>query len=206
MVELLRELLSERVPEIQVEDSYNYIDAAVLVPLVEVDGKMHILFEVRSKDLRRQPGEIAFPGGKIDEGEDPREAAIREVYEELRVPKEAIDVIGPLDYVLSPTGVRLFPYAGRVTAPVTNASPDEVAEIFTVPLEELLQMEPRTATMEMATRPVEGFPFDKVPEYEKGWKHRRHYSVYFYTYKQYEIWGLTALVLRNFLQLYKALI
>ncbi len=203
MEEVLREKFLHRIPEVQRED--NYLDAAVLVPLVEVAGRTHVLFEVRSKELRRQPGEISFPGGKIDPGEDAREAAVREAHEELQVPLSSIELLGPLDYILSPTGVRLFPYVGRVLEPVINASPAEVDEIFTVPLDELLEMEPQVATMEMGTRPVGAFPFDKVPGYEVGWKSRRNFYVYFYTYKQYEIWGLTALVLRNFLQLYKTL-
>ena len=118
MEEVLREKFLHRIPEVQRED--NYLDAAVLVPLVEVAGRTHVLFEVRSKELRRQPGEISFPGGKIDPGEDAREAAVREAHEELQVPLSSIELLGPLDYILSPTGVRLFPYVGRVLEPVIN--------------------------------------------------------------------------------------
>lgn len=57
--------------------------AAVLVPLVQVDGEWHVLFEVRSLTMRKQPGDISFPGGKLDGGETAQEAALRETYEEL---------------------------------------------------------------------------------------------------------------------------
>ena len=59
---------------------------AVLLPLIEVENETHILFEVRSLSLRRQPGEICFPGGKIDpEDSDQRKCAIRETTEELGI-------------------------------------------------------------------------------------------------------------------------
>ena len=51
---------------------------AVLAPLVRVDGETHLLFEVRALHMRRQPGEVCFPGGQIEEGETPLEAAVRE--------------------------------------------------------------------------------------------------------------------------------
>src|SRR5699024_7104932 len=62
--------------------------AAVLLPLVEVDGETHILFEVRSNKMRRQPGDICFPGGRVEEFDETKLAtAIRETSEELGVPK-----------------------------------------------------------------------------------------------------------------------
>ena len=58
---------------------------AVLIPLVQVDGEWHVLFEVRSLTMRKQPGDISFPGGRIDPTDaSPMEAAIRETHEELR--------------------------------------------------------------------------------------------------------------------------
>ena len=61
-------------------------NAAILLPLVTVDGRDALLFEVRSKRLEMQPGEICFPGGRIESGETPERAALRELWEELRIP------------------------------------------------------------------------------------------------------------------------
>lgn len=66
---------------------------AVLVPLVEREGKLHILYEVRSQDMRRQPGEVCFPGGRIEGDETPEACAIRETEEELGIPTASITVL-----------------------------------------------------------------------------------------------------------------
>ena len=60
--------------------------SAVLIPLIQVDGEWHILFEVRSLTMRKQPGDISFPGGRIDKTDPtPLAAALRETYEELGI-------------------------------------------------------------------------------------------------------------------------
>lgn len=61
----------------------NTREHAVILPVIEKAEDLHILFEVRSQRMRRQPGEVCFPGGKIDSGETPQEAALREMHEEM---------------------------------------------------------------------------------------------------------------------------
>lgn len=63
--------------------------------MVEVNGEDALLFEVRSKRLEMQPGEICFPGGRIESGETPETAALRELWEELRVPSRQVTLLGP---------------------------------------------------------------------------------------------------------------
>ena len=58
------------------------VSFAVLVPLIEIDEELNLIYEVRSNSIE-QPGEISFPGGRIEDGESPEEAAIRETSEEL---------------------------------------------------------------------------------------------------------------------------
>ena len=70
--------------------------ASVLIPLVWKDGEPHLLFEVRAYDLKVQPGEVCFPGGRIEEGETPQDAVLREVSEELFVRKEQVRILGLL--------------------------------------------------------------------------------------------------------------
>ena len=85
-LEQLEEKLKGREPGLM-DASGQY---AVLVPLVEREGKLHILYEVRSQDMRRQPGEVCFPGGRIEGDETPEACAIRETEEELGIPAEAM--------------------------------------------------------------------------------------------------------------------
>lgn len=74
----------------------------MLIPMIEISGTKYLLFEKRSNKLRRQPGEICFPGGKLESGESLQECAVRETVEELQVLPGQIEVLGPGDIYLSP--------------------------------------------------------------------------------------------------------
>ncbi|WP_285716668.1 CoA pyrophosphatase [Pelosinus sp. IPA-1] len=206
MNELCNELSAALAVAINNKDGYNdYFSASVLVPLVWDNGEISVLFEVRSTQLSWQPGEICFPGGRIENGDkNPLFAAVRETQEELALSKEDIQVLGPLEEILSPIGVRLHPYVGYLS-PKQSITPNagEVAEVFTVPLEYLINYDPIIGHMEMGTRPLEDFPFALVPGYSQEWRVRKKYQVLFYKYKEYVIWGLTAQVLKRFLDVCK---
>ena len=89
---------------------------AVLVPLVEWQGRTHVLFEVRADTLRRQPGEVCFPGGRMEPGESPTECAFRETWEELGIPASAIRPIARLDGVYLPSDGLMHPVLAQVDA------------------------------------------------------------------------------------------
>ena len=176
--------------------------SAVLLPLVEDEGGLKILFEVRPRHLNRQPGEICFPGGRIEKFTDsnPLATAIRETSEELVIAEEDIEVIGPLDIMASPLGTLIHPYVGRLKATEIRPDPNEVEECFTVPVDFLLADPPYATEVEVATRYRTDFPLDKVPPtYKEGWQVRTTYPMFFYEYNQYFIWGLTGILLFNFL-------
>src|SRR6478672_11446403 len=83
--------------------SEDFSKYAVMIPLIQKDSKVHVLFEVRSLELRSQPGEICFPGGKMDKQDrDERAAAIRETVEELGIKSEQISGVFPIDYMITP--------------------------------------------------------------------------------------------------------
>jgi 8-oxo-dGTP pyrophosphatase MutT (NUDIX family) len=65
---------------------------SVLIPLIEIKGQTHLIYELRSKNLSTQPGEVSFPGGRIERGEEFSQAAVRECSEELLIPEEKIDL------------------------------------------------------------------------------------------------------------------
>ena len=183
-----------------IDNAGEYLPSAVLVPLVEEQGELSVLFEVRAQTLNRQPGEICFPGGRIEPGESPQAAAVRETTEELTLRRADIQVLGQLPVVISPIGVMLYPYVGIVSGKV-RPSKQEVAECFTVPLSYLLYTEPVIGHMELATRPLLDIPPDFLPEdYSPDWKRRVSYPVWFYRYEAHVIWGLTGRVLYTFLE------
>ncbi|WP_425059143.1 putative Nudix hydrolase NudL [Sporomusa carbonis] len=185
-----------------IANAEDYLQSAVTVPLIDVAGQPSVLFEVRSSKLHWQPGEICFPGGRIeDDDASPLAAAVRETTEELGVGPDDIEVLGPLDFLVSPIGVIIYPFAVHLSAelPLMHNT-DEVAEVFTVPLDFLLNTKPRMASMEMATKPQAGFPFELLPpDYPHDYRRRAKYPVLFYQYERFVIWGLTARVLDGFL-------
>lgn len=198
----LKTKLAGRLPQIQNET--DYFASAVVVPLVRQGEELGVLFEVRSSQLTWQPGEICFPGGRIEPGDvNPEAAAVRETYEELGLGTGDLGIIGPLDYLVSPIGVIVYPFVGYIPRySRIIPSKDEVAEVFVVPLEFFLTTKPLVADMEVATRPLPGFPLELLPEgYPHSWRRRTKYPVLFYHYKKYVIWGLTARVLYNFITL-----
>lgn len=188
----------------KITNAEDFLQSAVTVPLIDMDGKPAILFEVRSSKLQWQPGEICFPGGRIENYDNsPLQAALRETVEELGVSQENIEVLGEMDYLVSPIGVIMYPYAVHISEQLPfTPNEDEVADVFTVPLDFLLTTKPQIASMEVATKPLEGFPYELLPvDYPQGYRRRAEYQVLFYQYNQYVIWGLTARVLTSFLDI-----
>lgn len=178
----------------------NTAQTAVLVPIVIADGKEQLLFEVRSSDLSWQPGDICFPGGGIEAADNSAfDAALRETREELGVEKSQIHVLGPLDYIESPVGVTVWPFAAYVDTTDFTLSKGEIHEIFTIPISWFIHTVPETYKIELATRPAPGFPSDMALSKQQGWKKRRTYDVLFYRYGNRIIWGITAHIIANFL-------
>lgn len=187
------ECLNTRIPK-RIEEEKEKV-SAVLIPLIKKKSGYHILFEVRSNKLNHQPGEICFPGGKRELGETSMQTAIRETCEELLVSESDIKFYGPLDYFLSPAGLRIDAYLGELKDYNGQYSKDEVAEIFTVPLEFFQNTKPERYYNRVNMLPEDNFPFDKVPGGKDYPWARGKYEVLFYEYNGYVIWGLTAKIL-----------
>jgi 8-oxo-dGTP pyrophosphatase MutT (NUDIX family) len=114
--------------------------AAVLVPLVHRDNGLTVLFTERSLDLPDHPGQISFPGGRIEPGDaDPPVAALREAEEEVGLARERVMLLGRLCEYETVTGYRVTPVVGWVEPPFDlKPDPVEVADVFEVPLAFLL--------------------------------------------------------------------
>lgn len=179
-----------------------FIKFAVLLPLVEVNNEVHILFEVRSLTMRRQPGEVCFPGGRIEKEEDPQKAAVRETSEELGIHESEIVDVFPLDYMVSAFGTIIYPFVGIISDPskiIPNEA--EVGEVFTVPLSFFKKNQPDSYKINFQVQPEDGFPFDLIIGGENyNWQTRKM-DEYFYRANGKVIWGLTARVLTHFIEL-----
>jgi coenzyme A diphosphatase NUDT7 len=176
---------------------------AVMLPLIQKDDGIHVLFEVRSLELRRQPGEICFPGGRIDPQDlDEKAAAIRETMEELGIEREGITGVFPLDFMISAFGMMIYPFVGFLNSPESiRPNLAEVGEIFTVPLTYFLKTDPEIYHINFKVEPEENFPFDLVIGGENyNWR-TRALDEYFYTYEEKAIWGLTAKILSHFIDI-----
>jgi len=192
----------------EIENESDYLSSAVLVPLIRHNGRLGVLFEVRSAALNWQPGDICFPGGRIElDDAGPQAAALRETQEELGLPESSIDILGPLNYMVSPIGVIVHPFAAYIKDfDLIHPNHGEVSKVFVAPLDYLLAAEPLIAHMELATRPLPDFPLNLMDaSYTMDWKRRTTYPVSFYQYDGHVIWGLTAGVLRGFLEVCRSL-
>lgn len=177
-------------------------DAAVLVPLLNTEQGPSVLFEVRAAGLGWQPGDVCFPGGRYECGDDSfAQTAVRETCEELGIVASHVELCGALDCLVTHMGPIVHPFVGRIADKITlNCNQEEVDEIFTVPLKFLINYEPRIAHMELANRAAEDFPFDLLPRHPREWYKRKGYSLYFYEYQGYIIWGMTARILHGFMK------
>lgn len=179
---------------------------AIFLPLIKMDEEYHILFEIRAYHMRRQPGEICFPGGKIESNDiNPMETAFRETFEELNIRKEDVLHLFPLDYKLSPFGTIIYPYAGLINSSakiVPNSA--EVAKSFTVPIKFFMNNSPKRYQVNFKVEPERDFPFHAINGGENyNWQIRKMEEL-FYFYKEYTIWGLTASILKHFIDMLKS--
>ena len=136
----LRSVLLEPEDAIALE-VHGRTDAAVLVPLYVQGDELHAVFTKRREDLRRHPGEISFPGGRAEEGEDDlRETALREAYEEIGLPQDAVELLGAL--LPTPTvatSYAVYPFVGMIeSGREWVLSPREVAQVLELPLKDVL--------------------------------------------------------------------
>ena len=176
----LRAVVGDR-PAIAI-DAPQYRRACVLIPLVQTNGGWSILFSRRSENLAAHSGQIAFPGGAVEEGESLEAAAVREAEEEVGIPAAHVEVIGRLDDLITNSGFLVAPFVGIIHERIDYVLQEaEVDEVFEVPVDALLQ-------------PAQ-------PEVRYVAFRSRQYPAYFYRYEQYEIWGLTGRILKGFLDL-----
>lgn len=182
----------------------NYRFYSVLVPLIEKEGKLFLLYEVRAETLKIQPGEVCFPGGRLEEDESLQECAVRETCEELNLYPGQIRIIAQLNYIHTYSNFAMYPFLGVInyeTFENITVSREEVKEVFLVPLSYFLETEPLTLTYEVAPMGIEDFPHEKI-NFKGAYKWRKgKTTIPIYHYQGWTIWGLTARITRNLIEI-----
>jgi 8-oxo-dGTP pyrophosphatase MutT (NUDIX family) len=161
------------------------LKAGVLPLLYPREGELHLSFIRRTSSVLHHKDQIGFPGGQVEKGETYERAALREAEEELGIPAERVKILGALTPLyIPPSNYCIYPFVGLISEPPAfKPFPEEVAEIIEIPLSRLMdQSIVRRETWMLDRGPVE------VPFYALG---------------SHKIWGATAMVLAEFLELLK---
>lgn len=197
MTDVIQKVLKDYQPKPLGEDR-RY---AVLLPLVWEKGGWHILYQVRSEQVS-QPGEVAFPGGALEEGESSAQAAIREVAEELCLKETAVELLGEIDYlVFGQTTIHCFVGRLKITDWRELRPNEEVARLFTVPLNWLLLHNPTYYPLTSVVDEGSAFPFERIRggiEYTFSHNTRK---IPFYDQLDETIWGMTAQFTHRFTEI-----
>lgn len=175
----------------RVENDFRHY--AVLIPMIEMPEGLSLLYEVRGKDLDRQPGEICFPGGEVEEGEGYGDCAIRETREEIGIDPERIELLDELTtiYGVGRFAMHVFPAIVDPKAMEELTLNEEVDEVFTVTLEELMETDLELFHASVIQEGPEDFPYDRVTgEDSYPWSRMRS-PVPVYDVGHHVIWGLT---------------
>jgi 8-oxo-dGTP pyrophosphatase MutT (NUDIX family) len=162
-------------------------DAGILVPVTRDLEHPKIILTRRAQHMNTHKGQVAFPGGKRDETDDSLEfTALRECHEEIGIPPEEVEIIGSLSQVMSLHGIRVSPFVGLVddSHPLIP-NPEELDSIFKVPVQFFREAEP--VRRDKMTYKGLGL---SIPSY--------HYED---AGEVYEIWGLSAIVLVELMNL-----
>jgi 8-oxo-dGTP pyrophosphatase MutT (NUDIX family) len=177
----IRDLLARRQPE--ASEAQDLVCAAVLLPLLCKDGEWHVLVTQRTQDVEHHKGQISLPGGACEPGDETlMDTALRETYEEIGVPPETVEVLGPLDDFPTVTNFVVTPFVGIIPHPFPyRLNPREVEAVVEVPIAFLCD----PSRLRVEQREYEG----------------RTFSVLFWDFGAYTIWGATARILKDFLDL-----
>jgi 8-oxo-dGTP pyrophosphatase MutT (NUDIX family) len=155
-------------------------EAAVLMPVLEWEHKYHFLLTQRTEEVQTHKGQISFPGGMREGNEDLMKTALRETFEEVGIREEKIEILGRFHDYISITGYRVTPFAGYISEPFTvSPQVSEVAAVLQVPFRIFLD----PARLRIEKRTIRN----------------KESEVYYYSYGTHQVWGLTALIIKDFL-------
>jgi 8-oxo-dGTP pyrophosphatase MutT (NUDIX family) len=164
-------------------DQPGLVRAAVLIPLFEKNGEYHVLLTRRTERVRHHKGQISFPGGRQDHGEDLLATALREAKEEMGIEEKDVCILGELDDMCTfSSDFCIAPFVGLIPYPYPfKINRHEIEEVLEVPLSVFL--DETKFREELRSRNGELVP------------------VYFYEHDAHTIWGATAQILKQLMDL-----
>ena len=197
--------ISSKLNSREVETVMKHRYFAVVIPLLERDGEVFVLFEQRARDLKKtaQPGDICFPGGRIEKGEGKLEAALRECEEEIGV--RPAKVLGQFDTVIGFSGYSIYTFCSELSEEEYSKiriNEAEVEDVFLVPLSFFMENEPYVFTADIA-EDVEGFPYELYGVPEDYYWGKSSVEMPLYKFGDRNIWGITARIIRKFAEVCK---
>ena len=200
MIDNVKKMMENYIPKIYGKRGRS----AVLLPLIQVDGKHHVLYEVRSRHVS-QAGDSSFPGGKVEADETYEEAAVRETMEELNLKRENIQVFGEMDYIVSERMIIRCFVGEIVGIRVEEINPNiEVETVYTLPLDYLIKTKPSHFSVNLkptfdedilAIQEDKGYEFELIEH-----KHKIPY----YDIEKHSLWGFTANLTERFIEIIRS--
>lgn len=197
MIDNVKEIMKNYVPQIYGKRRRS----AVLLPLIQVDDTWHILYEVRSSYVS-QAGDSSFPGGRVEEDETYKEAAIRETMEELNLKRENIRVHGEMDYIVSEHMIIRCFVGELINVEVKDIQPNiEVETVYTLPVDYLLENKPDHFSVHiqstfdqeiLAIQEDKGYEFELIEHQQK---------IPYYDIEDHSLWGFTANLTERFVEI-----
>jgi len=174
------EILQSRTP--RTLSGKHFRPAAVLVPIQERSDGDYLVLTQRAEMLNSHSGQVAFPGGKIDlQDRGPLEAALRESQEEIGIDPSHVRILGQLDQVTAASNFLVTPFVGLIPSPYEfSLNQNETTAVFSVPVSVL--MDPRSLWVDTTRYP--------------GWD-----PIYHFQYQEWDIWGATARIVKQLLEL-----
>ena len=167
---------------------------AVVIALTENND---IIFEVRAKTIRHQPGDVCLPGGRVEPGETHEQAILREMTEELQIDQSQIEMNAPVSIFVT-GGLEIHVFLCRLYDYRDTYQPDEVESILRVPLSFFLETKPEI--YEVSLKPIlpDDFPFDRIYGGRNYTWREKISKIRFYEYNGFTIWGITARIMDAF--------
>ena len=161
-------------------DKANYKLAAVLFPIIKTNDNYEVILTTRSEDVLSHPGQVCFPGGRLDSNDKNMiDCAKREAFEEVGIKPNQLEILGELDNCITGTNYSITPIMGLIMGEfVPKIQEKEVANLFRVPINFFLQ--------------------NSNKKLKKATYKNKNYSYYEYNWKEKKIWGSTARIIVNF--------
>ena len=196
----IRDIFKNRKPE----SIKKLREVSVVIALMNINDKLHLIFEKRSGNVN-QSGDISFIGGHMEENESALTAAIRETKEECNLSDENINIIAQSDYLMNFNSLFVHTFICEITnIQFENIKcNDEVEKLIAVPLDEIIKTKYSSYKSKITIERDENFPYHLIENGKNYNFFTGKEETYFYEFKNCIIWGLTAKILNNFVEILK---